>query len=452
VNEIMETIKIDQLEQTKNTPNNFLVSAKRKINERSGVHAWHPYYAGYSESFVRSAISYLKLTPGSLILDPWNGSGTTGLVAGRQKMTSIGFDINPVMTHFAMAKTSSVVSFRNEIPEIVDAVLSDAKLLCKKGGVGREFLQDWMSDVLLDSVSGIQTAIETAKLPEIKTESMLTDALKSGGKIENPLRSFLLAGLFITSRNLAGYTKGSNPTWTRAAKEMKEYKRKQVFDAYKSQVLKMLVDLEEIRIPEGRTLKNAALVADSRWLPLKSNSVDAIITSPPYLTRIDYAISTKPELLLLGDPAYLRSIRELTMGAPVIVEGDIIADDTWGKLCLDLLDAVEGHSSKSAKNYYLPNMLQYFRDAELSLIQILRTLHRKSSALLVVQSSYFKEFEIDLGNIYVQMATNLGAQAKIVRREKVRGHMAHVNTKSRQYADSKVFFEDVVEIKKIDNG
>ncbi|MBC6423004.1 MAG: hypothetical protein GDA43_18470 [Hormoscilla sp. SP5CHS1] len=62
-----------------------LASAKRSRKERMRVHAWHPYYAGYSEAFVSSAIAYLNLNSAlsPLLLDPWNGSGTTGLVASR---------------------------------------------------------------------------------------------------------------------------------------------------------------------------------------------------------------------------------------------------------------------------------------------------------------------------------------------------------------------------------
>ena len=73
-----------------------------------------------------------------------------------------------------------------------------------------------------------------------------------------------------------------------------------------------------------------------------------------------------------------------------------------------------------------------------------------ASALVVVQSSYFKEHEIDLGKVYSEMAINLGADAKIVFKDIVRGHMAHVNSKSNTYKKNKVFFEDVVEISKRD--
>ncbi|CAM5191583.1 site-specific DNA-methyltransferase (cytosine-N(4)-specific) OS=Lysinibacillus sphaericus OX=1421 GN=LS41612_06985 PE=3 SV=1 [Lysinibacillus sphaericus] len=39
---------------------------------------------------------------------------------------------------------------------------------------------------------------------------------------------------------------------------------------------------------------------DSKQMIFSDCTADNIITSPPYLTRIDYAVSTKPELLFLG--------------------------------------------------------------------------------------------------------------------------------------------------------
>ena len=41
-------------------------------------------------------------------------------------------------------------------------------------------------------------------------------------------------------------------------------------------------------------------VASSEALPHPSSSVDFILSSPPYCTRIDYAVASLPELALFG--------------------------------------------------------------------------------------------------------------------------------------------------------
>jgi hypothetical protein len=262
----------------------------------------------------------------------------------------------------------------------------------------------------------------------------------------NFLSDFLFAALFITGRKLGNYSGGSNPTWTKASEVKLDYSTREVVDEFVSQCHQMQEDI----IATGVLVapNNASIVANSRNLPFLDSSFDAIITSPPYLTRIDYAVSTKPELLLLKNESYLRQVREQTMGAPVIVDKNIECKKSWGALCNALVSSIESHPTKSARSYYLPNILQYFRDAEVSIREITRVLKLGGKALIVVQSSYFKEIEIKLGEMYVEMAKEQGCRSNIVSRETVRGHMAHVNSKSNEYKSNKVYFEDVVEIHK----
>ena len=63
------------------------------------------YYAGYSDEFVEDIInSYLDLSSKEIVLDLWNGSGTTTKIAYKNNIRAYGFDINPVMKYIANAK------------------------------------------------------------------------------------------------------------------------------------------------------------------------------------------------------------------------------------------------------------------------------------------------------------------------------------------------------------
>ena len=58
----------------------------------------YPYYAGFSRMFAEDAIEWA--TDGDkekVVLDPWNGSGTTTRTASQLGIGSVGFDLNPVM-------------------------------------------------------------------------------------------------------------------------------------------------------------------------------------------------------------------------------------------------------------------------------------------------------------------------------------------------------------------
>lgn len=429
-----------------NNPSKILVSAKRKRNERSGVHAWHPYYAGYAESFVDSAIDYLDLNGDSLVLDPWTGSGTTQLVCAKRGIRAIGFDVNPVMINFTNAKTGPVLSSHESLKKL--SIALKERLEGKRLRAANEDpLLEWMSNSLCGAMREIYKTISDIDFSKMEATSLFNCV--SEQPENSPLdchRSFFTAALFVLGRELAKYAAGSNPTWTKATESHLEYSSYEVIESFLTQCEKMLREVKSLGIAPHTT--NIALTGDSRSLPIRESSIDGIITSPPYLTRIDYAISTRPELLLLGDADHLRRTRELTMGAPVIVDKNVRPQPSWGQSANLLVEIVSNHKTKAAKSYYLPNILQYFRDADMSLNEIIRVLKPGARALIVVQSSYFKEAEINLGEMYVEMANQRGCKSGIANRDVVRGHMAHVNTKSSEYKSEKVYYEDVVEVQK----
>jgi hypothetical protein len=90
-------------------PKGAVTSPKRSSSERRGLHAWHPYYAGFSEAFVADMLSELDVRPGQLVFDPMNGSGTTTLVAQQLGLLAVGTELNPAMAIMARAKDAAFV-------------------------------------------------------------------------------------------------------------------------------------------------------------------------------------------------------------------------------------------------------------------------------------------------------------------------------------------------------
>jgi hypothetical protein len=71
--------------------------------------------------FAEWALTELKLPAGALIIDPWNGSGTTAAACARFGVSFQGYDINPVMVHLGRARVASSVDFE-ETEELIGAV------------------------------------------------------------------------------------------------------------------------------------------------------------------------------------------------------------------------------------------------------------------------------------------------------------------------------------------
>lgn len=137
-------------------------------------------------------------------------------------------------------------------------------------------------------------------------------------------------------------------------------------------------------------------------------------------------------------------LRRATMGAPVICDKGIEMSYAWGSTCIKFLVEVKSHQTKAAKSYYLPIFLQYFKDAYLSMLEIKRVLNYNGKACIVVQSSYFKDVEVKLGDIFVEMGVKMGLSSTVIKHEAVKQHFAHLNTKSSKYVMNKVYYEDSI--------
>jgi len=416
-------------------------SAKRGKNERNGIHNWHPYYASYAENFVEDMLDFLGANESSIVLDPWMGSGTTALVCQKRGIQSLGIDINPVLVIFSKAKTRQLIDLNLEkIGYDIKEMASTIKLNYDEY-LHNEDTLEFVSAKELNNLNKIQLAIEDV----CKHQSSL-----SNQTLSDTLRAFYIAALFRCLRDVGKFKTGKNPTWL--VNERSKVNEIDTYHLFFHYVNAMRIDLEKYfsNIFNFKYAMPSFIEGDSRAMVFPECTADFIITSPPYLTRIDYAVSTKPELLFLGYKQHtdFDRVRRATMGAPVIADKNIVMNEKWGQSICTFLTQVKEHHAKASKSYYLPIFLQYFRDAFDSLHEIKRVLKPNGYACLVVQSSYYKDVEAKLGEMYVEMAQSLHLEAEIIKRDVVRHHLANVNTKSSKYVKNKVYYEDAVLIRK----
>ena len=133
-------------------------TSKRGKRERGGVHAWHPYYAGYAERFVQDTLAVLA-RPGDLILDPWNGSGTTTLVAQRCGYRSIGIELNPAMMLHALAKNLQFPSIAHDLIDKAQDLIKTARRRLGEETTRFEDVSDWVHDEPLTALLALRSAI-----------------------------------------------------------------------------------------------------------------------------------------------------------------------------------------------------------------------------------------------------------------------------------------------------
>jgi hypothetical protein len=187
-------------------------------------------------------------------------------------------------------------------------------------------------------------------------------------------------------------------------------------------------------------------VASSDSLPIPANTVDMVLSSPPYCTRIDYGVATSSELAVLGFQVEngLRELRGKLIGTPTIQGESHQPDLAWGIACNAFLDQVVQHPSKAAKSYYYKTYIQYFDGIARSISEIARCVKPYGKCIIVIQDSYFKGIRVDLATIFTEIASaNKLALSRQVDFPMSRT-FAHINSNSRRYRSSSRSVESVL--------
>ncbi|HGM7062463.1 TPA: DNA methyltransferase [Stenotrophomonas maltophilia] len=425
-------------------------TAKRDAANLEGLEHWLPYYAGYTESFARTLIQAASLDGRKLtVLDPWNGSGTTTRAAIELGHAGLGCDINPVATLAASAKLANA----QDAMHVSGLVQHLAKATLEASISPIDPLLAWLPRSAVKRFRAIQRGI----LTELST-SPNGEVLSPNESAIPPLASFLLLALIRAARTIATFKPSSNPTWSRSAGVMRRYQAGRIEHEWALQVRTMADDLAKAcaSFASGAGAMATIELANSKSLPFQEESVDFVLTSPPYCTRIDYAKGTSFELAALGVSEATEDYRTLrlnAMGTPLSRPGgEASADTRHSDEVVALLASIKSHPSKASSTYYHRTYAQYFTDCHTSLSEIMRVLKPGGIAALIVQSSYYKEIYVDLPQLYVSEATRIGFDSSVAGVTKVSRAFSQMNPKSSAYMQKKSYEESVVLLKKSASG
>lgn len=304
------------------------------------------YYAGYSDAFVVDALAWCSVPPNGRVLDPWNGAGTTTRVVQQAKTQSFGFDLNPTMVIVGKANLVYTLDAPIFAPLAKKIVVAAAR--------GRAtFIENPLSQIF---------SMETANLLRsfaIATTDHLVAPWSEQAKPKinqiSPLPALFLVGIFNTVRGFLNTLSTSNPTWLRIPRDESEkisIDENHFGDAFMLE-MERLANLVNLRSSACKMpAKSEIAVGDARVLPLKSNIIDAVITSPPYCTRLDYARTTMPELLILesvGLASYSCTRKKLMGASTARKMGLARPPDAWGITCHTLLNDIYHHPSRASK-------------------------------------------------------------------------------------------------------
>ena len=69
------------------------------------IHNWFYYQEGFSPVLVKKILEKLSIKEGSVLFDPFSGSGTSILLGKELGLKTYGFELNPFSHHMIKAKT-----------------------------------------------------------------------------------------------------------------------------------------------------------------------------------------------------------------------------------------------------------------------------------------------------------------------------------------------------------
>ncbi len=412
--------------------NAIVLNPKREGKMPLGRASWYPYYAGFSHRFAQSLIESLHIRRGSRVLDPWNGSGTTTLSAFRTGHEAFGFDLNPVMVIAAKAQMLSPLS-KDSLAPLTAEIVKIARSSRETNLTRVDPLSTWLMPSSACDLRRIEAAIQHL-LVDSDPYRFHSDA---PNRPTSDLAAFFYVALFRSTRLLLKRFFATNPTWVKRPSTERVRIRpsfETIVGTFVAQAEEMVSSLDG-DVPAIRKGSVHLSAASSEEIPLQNGSVDFVLTSPPYCTRIDYAVATSLELAMLGYDSEngLGELRTRMIGTSMVRIIPPAAQLGWGLTCNDFLCHVATHQSKASQGYYLKNHLQYFDGLFNSISEIGRVLKRGGICAVVVQDSYYKELHNDLPGTFLQMAGNRALE--LIRRVDFQHQntMAGINPGTKQY-------------------
>lgn len=289
-------------------------------------HDWYRFVLSFPPHLVQDYIQKFDLKQKNVVLDPFCGTGTTLVEAKLAGMNAIGLEGNP-FPYFASSVKTDWNLDADELSARARQVAEKALAILKSQGIDDNLsfsdLKDLELKTLSPEIEKLILANSISPLPLHKT-LILFECLK---QFEN--EPFYRHALLAFGNALV--FKISNLHFGPEVGVKKPKADAPVISNWLLEIEKIANDLRQIK---GKNFPDAKVyLADARsFTNIELNSVDAVITSPPYPNEKDYTRTTRLESVLLGfinSKEELRALKKRLVRSNTrgIYKGD--DDDQW---------------------------------------------------------------------------------------------------------------------------
>ena len=371
-----------------------------KHNQNNGRHGWLRLTPAYS---VKAVMKYLRTGDRALrVLDPFSGTGTTGLLCAEMGIPCDLVELNPFLAWFARAKTRSYpTAALQQAHELAAQVIA----LAASPAQGDywvppiRFIERWWNEPRLEVLAQIFHHLETVTAA---ADPFATDLLK-----------IAFCRLIIQWSN-AAFNHQSMSFKDEAQATLPLFdERDEILDSFRRFAQQTI---EAARAPlqtEARVFEG-----DSRRLPeIVKGGYSQVITSPPYPNRMSYIRELRPYMYWLGYLTETRQAGELDWRA---------IGGTWGVATSRLTDWEPEHDTTIAHDGFYevvdeiaasPNknsvkmanyVHRYFVDAATHLANLVPLLSPNAEVIYIVGNSRFYEVVVPVEQIYASLMRQRG--------------------------------------------
>lgn len=378
-------------------------------------HDFHSFPAKFPPQLPGKFIRSLT-NPGDVILDPMMGSGTTVVEACLTERRAIGFDIDPLAILIASVKTKAL-----DVSEVVQAGQAILKKATENVDRNRktlemELLSHWDDSTksFVDYWFALETQVELlALVNEIQKvqdegirafcEAVFSACIitKSGGVSlafdlahTRPHRAKIVwsqSGEIIVGEEFENDSSERVKLLTKKLRSaLLEFQKRY------NQNVKSLVELSKCAYAPVLRIGNA------QNLELENESVDLIVTSPPYASNaIDYMRAHKFSLVWLGyHTTELTERRGECIGGEKINNFEFVELPSSTQYIVNEITSLDGKKGKVLHRYYseMTNVLS----------EVYRVLKPDRAAILVVGSSVMRNRDTETQNCLAEIGKVIG--------------------------------------------
>jgi len=226
-------------------------------NKKIPVYNWFYYKEGFARELVMQFINEFNINEKTTVLDPFCGSGNTLLACKELGINAIGFDVLPISVFASRVKTRNydLIELRRAADKLFEKRFQRPEIINVPSIMKRAFSRYALEDIIffkeqLRETENNEAAHDLLLLALINAAMKVSWAWKDGGIIK-----------------------------------IKKHPAPPLRKLYRRIISRMIKDLKSFRSKPCRIEVDHG---DARRIALPSESIDAVITSPPYLNNIDY--------------------------------------------------------------------------------------------------------------------------------------------------------------------